>query len=135
MNRTAKRPKDVLHDLARKPRAVVNSLPDYVRRLRHERNLSLAEVSARSGGEIGKTHINRIENGLVTSLSLAKLRALATGLGVPEDELVAVAQGRFPKSQSKANEVKLLNYFRHLSTERQQDVLRMVRALVDEPSR
>jgi transcriptional regulator with XRE-family HTH domain len=132
MNRTAKRPPHVLDMAARKQRPAGNSLPDYVRRLRHERNFSLAEVSVRSGGRIGKTHINRIENGLVSSVSLAKLRALAKGLGVPEDELVSVALGKFPRTESKADEVKLLNYFRHLSAAQQKDVLRMLRALVDD---
>lgn len=131
MNRSAERPEDVLHHSTRIQKTVANSLPDYVRRLRHERNLSLAEVSTRSRGKIGKTHINRIENGQVGSVSLTKLRALALGLGVLEDEIISVAQGKFPRTESKADEEKLLNYFRHLSRERQQDVLRIVRALAE----
>src|SRR5207244_9806304 len=71
----------------------ITSLADYVRRVRNEKNLSLAQVSARSRGQISKTHINRIENGTGTRVSLIKLRALARGLGVSEDALVAVAQG------------------------------------------
>src|SRR6267378_2477645 len=122
MDRTTKRLGNLLNVDAQKHRGVANSLPDYVRRVRHERNLSLATVSARSGGRIGKTHINRIENGLIKSVSLGKLRALALGLGVPEDEVVAVAQGKFPRSESKADEARLMNYFRHLSAERRQDV-------------
>jgi transcriptional regulator with XRE-family HTH domain len=135
MNRTAERPDDVLNHCLRTQKTGANSLPDYVRRLRHERNLSLAEVSARSRGKIGKTHINRIENGLISSVSLAKLRALAVGLGVPEDEIITVAQGKFPRTEAKADEAKLLNYFRHLSRDRQQDVLKMLRALADRSSR
>ena len=129
MNRTPDRSPQML-DSTTQQRSVANSLPDYVRRVRHERNLSLAAVSARSGEKIGKTHINRIENGLVTHVSLPKLRALALGLGVPEDELLAVAQGKFPRTESKADEARLLNYFRHLSPERRQDILRMLQALV-----
>ena len=132
MNRTAKRPGDVLHLSTRKQRSVANSLPDYVRRVRHERNLSLTAVSARSGGKIGKTHINRIENGLVRDVSLPKLRALAKGLGVPEDELLAVVRGKFPSTHSKAEEARLLNCFRHLSPDRRQDILKMLRALVED---
>src|SRR5436190_6243286 len=134
MNRTAERSNDVLHQLSRQNRTVAGSLPDYVRRLRHERNLSLAEVSARSRGKIGKTHINRIENGLVSSVSLARLRGLALGLGVPDDEIISVAQGKFPSSESKAAEARLLIYFRHLSSERQLDVLEMLRALANRSS-
>jgi transcriptional regulator with XRE-family HTH domain len=107
-------------------------LPDYVRRLRHERNSWLACALTR--GKIGKTHINRIENGLVSSISLAKLRALAVGLGVPDDEIIAVAQGKVPHTQAKADEARLLIYFRHLSPERQSDVLEMLRALANRSS-
>jgi transcriptional regulator with XRE-family HTH domain len=88
------------------------SLADYVRRIRFEKNLSLANVSARSRGQIGKTHINRIENGTVTRVSLSKLRALALGLAVPVDEVLAVAQGKFPVADSQGNEARLLHYFR-----------------------
>jgi transcriptional regulator with XRE-family HTH domain len=134
MNRTAERPEDVLHQSSRKQKSVAGSLPDYVRRLRHERNLSLAVVSARSRGKIGKTHINRIENGLVSSVSLIKLRALALGLGVPDDEIIAVAQGKFPDIGAEADEARLLIYYRQLSRERQLDVLEMLRALANRSS-
>ena len=134
MNRTAERSDDVLYHLSRRQKSVVGSLPDYVRRLRHERNLSLAVVSARARGKIGKTHINRIENGLVNSVSLTKLRALALGLGVVDDEIIAVAQGKFPHTEAKADEARLLIYFRHLSRERQLDVLEMLRALANRSS-
>ena len=107
----------------------ITYLADYVRRIRNEKNLSLAEVSAKSRGQIGKTHINRIENGIVTRVSLLKLRALARGLDVPEDELIAIAQGKSPRTQAPANEGELLNYFRQLSPDRQEDVLVMLNAL------
>ena len=110
-------------------RCPITYLADYVRRIRNEKNLSLAEVSARSHGQIGKTHINRIENGTVTRVSLLKLRALARGLDVPEDELIGVAQGKKPGTGALANEGALLDYFRKLSPDRQQDVLLMLSAL------
>jgi|ERR1041385_1805246 len=109
----------------------VQSLADYVRRTRLERNLSLSSVSAKSRGQIGKTHINRIENGIVTRVSLAKLRALALGLSVPVEEILAVAQGNLPDVDSSANETTLLRYFRQLSVDRQNDLLIMVRALAE----
>ena len=109
-------------------RCPITYLADYVRRIRNEKNLSLAEVSARSRGEIGKTHINRIENGTVTRVSLLKLRALARGLDVPEDDLIGVAQGKAPGTVP-ANEATLLNWFRQLSPDRQEDVLVMLHAL------
>ena len=108
----------------------ITSLADYVRRIRNEKDLSLAQVSAQSHGRIGKTHINRIENGTVNRVSLTKLRALALGLGIPEDDLIAVAQGKPQRTEATKNETKLLSYFRQLSANRQEDVLVMLHALV-----
>jgi transcriptional regulator with XRE-family HTH domain len=110
-------------------RYLITSLADYVRCVRNEKNLSLAQVSARSHGRIGKTHINRIENGTVARVSLIKLRALALGLGVPEDDLVAVAQGKPLRTHATKNEAKLLSHFRQLSAAHQEDVLVMLQAL------
>ncbi len=110
-------------------RSPITSLADYVRRIRNEKNLSLAQVSSRSRGRIGKTHINRIENGTVARVSLIKLRALALGLDVPEDDLIAVAQGKLPPIDATKSEARLLRYFRQLGTERQEDVLVMMQAL------
>jgi len=109
----------------------VSYLADYVRRVRNEKHFSLSEVSARSRGRISKTHTNRIENGSVTRVSLLKLRALARGLSIPEDELIAVAQGKSPGTDANVNEKTLLNHFRQLSPTRQKDVLVMLRALVE----
>lgn len=109
----------------------VHSLADYVRRTRLEKNLSLSCVSAKSRGQIGKTHINRIENGIVTRVSLSKLRALALGLSVPVEEILEVAQGNLPGVATCTNEATLLRYFRQLSVDRQRDFVIMVRALAE----
>lgn len=108
----------------------VSCLADYVRRVRNEKRFSLSEVSARSRGRISKTHINRIENGTVSRVSLLKLGALSRGLDVPEDELIAAAQGRSPEVEPRANEAELLDHFRQLSRDRQQEVLFILRMLV-----
>jgi len=79
--------------------------------------------------QISKTHINRIENGTVTRVSLIKLRALELGLGIPEDNLIAAAQGKLPQTDAAKNEAKLLGYFRQLSLNRQEDVLVILHAL------
>lgn len=109
----------------------VLSLADYVRRARFEKNLSLANVSTGARGQISKTHINRIENGTVTRISLSKLGALAIGLGVSFDEVLAAAQGKLPSVDLRANDVKLLSWFRQLSPDRQEDLLIMLRALAE----
>src|ERR1041385_9149378 len=107
----------------------IASLADYVRRIRNEKNLSLAQVSSRSYGRMGKTRINRIENGPVNRGSLFKLRALALGIDVPEDDLIAVTRGKPARKDLTENEAKLLSNFRQLYADRREDVLIMLNAL------
>lgn len=83
----------------------VETLADYVRRVRNEKRLSLADVhvqAKRAGLAIGKTHINRIENGFIepSSVTPGKLRALAAGLGIPEDEIFDVARGKLKVTEA-----------------------------------
>lgn len=99
------------------------TLADLVRRTRGEKRLSLREVSLRSGGEIANSHISRIENGESTNLTTEKLRALAKGLGLPEEEIFAVARGRSVSDDLKPEEWRLLNYYRSIPYERQVDLL------------
>jgi transcriptional regulator with XRE-family HTH domain len=70
------------------------SLAEYVRRVRQEKRLSLNDVVRQSGSEIANSHVSRIENGFSTNVTPEKLRALARGLQVSEDEIFAVAQGK-----------------------------------------
>lgn len=105
------------------------TLADYVRRVRDKNGWSLVEVSRRAGGAIGRTHINRIENGFATNPSPRKLRALARGLGVPEEELEAVVAGRTPAKKGDADEMQLLFYFRDLSPTEKEGALRIMEAL------
>ena len=130
MNRSADGMPRMVYVSGPTERYPITSLADYVRRIRNEKDLSLAQVSAQSHGRIGKTHINRIENGTVNRVSFTKLRALALGLGIPEDDLIAVAQGKPQRTEATKNETKLLSYFRQLSANRQEDVLVMLHALV-----
>jgi transcriptional regulator with XRE-family HTH domain len=71
----------------------VESLADYVRRIRNDKNLSLADVSRRAGFEIKRSHISRIENGEVKNVGVEKLKALARGLEVHFSEVLGVASG------------------------------------------
>jgi transcriptional regulator with XRE-family HTH domain len=90
------------------------TLADYVRRIRNEKQLSLRDVSTRSGGQIANSHISRIESGEAHGVSVEKLRSLAKGLGVPEDEIFAVARGKSISGDLQLEEAKLLEYFRML---------------------
>jgi transcriptional regulator with XRE-family HTH domain len=103
------------------------NLGDFVRRTRKEKNLSLADVSKQSahfGKLISASYINRIENNLQRPTP-DRLAALANGLGVPVQELLARAIGVTPSGES-SDELHLLTRFRELSAERQTDVLNIV---------
>lgn len=66
------------------------TLADYVRRVRNEKDLTLHDIQRRSGNEITNSYVSRIENGYVTNVTPDKLQALAKGLGVPADDLFAI---------------------------------------------
>lgn len=70
------------------------TLQDYVRRVRNEKNLSAVDVETRSSNTISDAYVLQIENGAAKNPSPEKLKALAKGLGVPEDEVFRVARGR-----------------------------------------
>jgi transcriptional regulator with XRE-family HTH domain len=100
---------------------------DFVRRTRKLKNLSLADVSNQSanfGKRISSSYINRIENNLQRPTP-DRLNALANGLGVPVQELLARAVGLAPSGESSA-ELHLLTRFRELSPQRKSDVLEIV---------
>ena len=73
------------------------SLGAFVRRIRREKNLSCADVSKRSTRKgqrrIAASYINRIENNPKLSVTTDRLKALADGLDVPADELLARSVG------------------------------------------
>jgi len=105
------------------------SLGEFVRRIRTEKNLSCADVSKRSTRKgqrrISGSYINRIENYPNLSVTADRLKALADGLGVPLDELVVRAVGFAPEGES-SEEIELLARFRELSPERRDDVIRLI---------
>lgn len=69
------------------------SLADFVSRTMAENRISGYEVERRTNSEITQSYVNRIKNGEVLTPSAPKLKALAKGLGVSEDELFAVVRG------------------------------------------
>ena len=103
------------------------TLGDFVRRIRKDKHLSLADVSrqsGRSGSRISASGINRIENDPKHRTTANKLTALANGLGIPAGELFARAVGAVPGNPG--DELELITRFRELPPERQADVLRIV---------
>lgn len=115
------------HSIVQKGRSS-ETLGDFVRRVRTEKRLSLAEVQVkakRAGHEIGTTHINRIENGFIEAGSVTpkKLIALAAGLGVSEDEIFDVVRGKAGSDDPQQNELRLVEYFRTLSPDSREILL------------
>jgi transcriptional regulator with XRE-family HTH domain len=106
---------------------VAETLGDFVRRIRNEKNLTLRAVSNRSarfGTRISASYINRIENDMKYRTTATKLAALANGLGVPAGDLFARAIGTVPRNPD--NEHGLIEKFRELSAGRREDVLKIV---------
>lgn len=76
----------------------LETLGDFVKRIRFEKNLTTTEVESRSrrGGKTGISngYITQIENDPSINPSWKKLQALALGLGISETELMNVAGGK-----------------------------------------
>ena len=103
-------------------------LGDFVSRIRNEKGLSCTGVSrqsARFGKPISASYVNRIENKQIKDPSPDRLRALAHGLSIPAEDLLARAAGLVtPGDQSQ--ELYLVTRFRELSPDRKIDVLNIV---------
>jgi SOS-response transcriptional repressor LexA len=80
-------------------------LADFVRRIRREKRLSLADVARRSGNTISRGYINQIENRYIVSVTTKRLDALATGLGISTDEILSVAAGTQSEDKDAAREL------------------------------
>ena len=102
------------------------SLGAFVRRIRTEKNMSCMDVSKRSARKpqrrISGSYINRIENEPKLRPTADRLKALADGLGVPAEELFALAIGYAPEGETP-EEIELLARFKELSPD---DLLSLV---------
>ncbi len=103
-------------------------LGDFIRRIRNEKGLSCNDVSKRSarfGKGISASYVNRIENNQIKNPSPESLSALADGLDIPVEDVLARAFGLVtPGGQSE--ELHLVTRFRELSPDRRVDVLNIV---------
>lgn len=105
------------------------TLDRYVRRILKEKGLSLSDVERRAGGGISDSYICGIVNGNFGSLTVAKLKALAYGLGVPEDEIFAVARGIPPQDSREYMEsefASLFSKFKSLPDKDKQEVVALL---------
>ena len=98
----------------KRKRKRVETLSAFVRRTRKAKGLSLADVSKQSadlGKPIAGSYVSRIENEPKRKPTPDRLAALANGLGVPVQELLARAVGLAPSGES-SDELHLLTRFR-----------------------
>jgi HTH-type transcriptional regulator, competence development regulator len=96
---------------------------EYVRRIRTEKRLSLADVSKQSalcGMQISSSYINRIERNPKLKPTTHSLKALALGLGLPVEEVLTRAIRTL--TPDEADELSLMSRYRKLSPERRSDV-------------
>ncbi len=99
------------------------SLSDYTRRVMNEQGLTFKAVEQRSHKLISTGTINDIIQGRNTNPTVTTIKGLASGLGRPPEEVFAIALGKSVSGDLQLNELRLLEYFRALSKDRQEDVL------------
>lgn len=87
----------------------MESLADFVRRVRSEKGFSLSDVRRNSGLQIANSYVSRIENGEVTNVTPEKLKALAKGLQVSEDEIFAIVRGK-PLNETEAVDAEMAHF-------------------------
>jgi transcriptional regulator with XRE-family HTH domain len=111
---------------------------DFVQRTRREKGLSCKDVekkSARFGKRIAASYVNRIENNPALQPTAVALKALAYGLGVPAEELLARAVGLLEPG-IESEKLQLFSRFKELSPEKRGLVLDIVDMLYSkEPPR
>ena len=68
-------------------------LKEYVKRILNQKKMTLRDVQERSGGDITQAYVGAIVRGRHSNPTIEKLKVLARGLGVDEEELFRVARG------------------------------------------
>jgi transcriptional regulator with XRE-family HTH domain len=86
------------------------TLAQYVTRIIKEKDLKHHEVKELSGGRITDGYVRGIMSGKASNPSVDKLKALAQGLGVLEDEIFRVARGLPPQGDGKKTKEQETNY-------------------------
>jgi transcriptional regulator with XRE-family HTH domain len=86
------------------PKADKETLAQYVTRIIKEKELTHQEVRQLARGKITDGYVRGIMTGKARNPSVDKLKALARGLGVPEDEVFRVARGLLADAESKSQE-------------------------------
>jgi transcriptional regulator with XRE-family HTH domain len=75
---------------------VAETLAQYLKRVMHQRNLTVADVQASSG--LSQSYINRLLKGTKTNLTVETIGVLAEALNVDGVELFVAAYGKTPEN-------------------------------------
>lgn len=102
------------------------ALADYVVQTLSDKKLSTYDVERQSQGKINQSYVSKIKSGKVLNPSTPKQKALAAGLGVPEDEIYSLVNGTKTKSDTSQT---VAAYVSELPAKIQEDVLVIVQAL------
>ncbi len=92
------------------------ALADYVLKTIAERNLTQTEIAKRArkkGLAISQNYISKIISGSAQNISVEKLKALAAGLNVPEEDIFMIARGG--RSEEKIHNGMALSIFARYS--------------------
>jgi transcriptional regulator with XRE-family HTH domain len=87
------------------------ALSDYVRRIAFEKRLSYREIAKRTGQRISHGTVSDIINRRSKDIKAETLKALAVGLGVPEEEVFAIARGKDPEGNPNFKKWKFAALF------------------------
>lgn len=74
-------------------RPKVETLGEYVKRILEEKHLTMYDVEVRSERRIADAYVANVLTGVAKNLTVDKLKALAVGIGEPEDDVFKVARG------------------------------------------
>ncbi len=111
------------NDKPRRLNLMSESLSDYTRRVMNEQGLTFKAVEQRSHKLISTGTVNDIIQGRNTNPTVSTIKGLASGLGRPPEEVFAIALGKSTSGDLQLNELRLLEYFRQLSSDNQDALL------------
>lgn len=80
---------------------------DFIRSIRLAKNLSYKDVENNSRGAVSASYVHQIENEIIKpeATSVAKLRGLAKGLNIDENEIFDVVRGYSPPSNEQLQDL------------------------------
>jgi transcriptional regulator with XRE-family HTH domain len=91
-------------------RSSAENLSEFTTRIMFEKGLNFQEVSEMSGGAITESYVRSITSGAASNPSVRKLKALAQGLGISEDEVFRVARGESESDQGSIEDNTAASY-------------------------